>query len=128
MSFAGSPALPLSPNMQKRLTAAGHQHVRNQGHISSVGRMTSALSLNKPLLHQHFCFTLNASSIKCNGHLQSKNASPVALADELCWLSCVAGLQLTSAHHDGADAELLERKRALEGLTLRAAMSYIGAL
>jgi hypothetical protein len=54
-------------------------------------------------------------------------SSPVALADELCWLSCVAGLQLTSAHHDGGDAQLLEGKHALEGLTLQVGTGYAKA-
>jgi hypothetical protein len=52
-----------------------------------------------------------------------RSSSPVALADQLCWLSCVAGLQLTSAHHDGADAQLLEGQGALEGLTLHVSMN-----
>ncbi len=55
-----------------------------------------------------------------NQHSHSRTlraASPVALADELGWLTGIAGLQLTSRHHNGADAQLLERQGALEGLT-----------
>lgn len=51
-------------------------------------------------------------------HQTSAQAAPVALAEQLGWLSCVARLQLTSGHHDGGDAQLLEGKHALEGLTL----------
>mmetsp|Transcript_8889 Transcript_8889/g.24868 ORF Transcript_8889/g.24868 Transcript_8889/m.24868 type:complete len:463 (-) Transcript_8889:14-1402(-) len=42
----------------------------------------------------------------------------VALADELSGLTGVAGLELTGGHDDGGDAELLEHKHGLEGLTL----------
>ena len=42
----------------------------------------------------------------------------VALADELGGLTGVAGLELTSGHDDGSDAELLEDEHGLEGLTL----------
>mmetsp|Transcript_16770 Transcript_16770/g.36477 ORF Transcript_16770/g.36477 Transcript_16770/m.36477 type:complete len:491 (+) Transcript_16770:122-1594(+) len=43
---------------------------------------------------------------------------PVTLTDELRGLTGVAGLELTSRHHDGGDAELLEGQLDLESLAL----------
>ncbi|OIF80114.1 hypothetical protein A7M47_17960 [Acinetobacter baumannii] len=42
----------------------------------------------------------------------------VPLPDELGWLSGVAALQLSGAHHDGGDAHLGEDKLTLEGFSL----------
>ena len=42
----------------------------------------------------------------------------VTLADELGWLSGVSGLELTSGHDNGGDAQLLKGQVALEGLSL----------
>lgn len=42
----------------------------------------------------------------------------VSLPHELCWLACIASLELTGRHDDWVDVHRLERESDLEGLAL----------